>query len=407
MRRTATGLLVASALAGSCSGEAEPDGATPAVDAGTPAADAPADPDAPPAVERSPLDVSILYPITEGAASLAELPPVEADGHVLLEFEPFEAVAFDFSEGTPTETSFASLRWVSMRLDPCGRAATCAPLRLVFQPESGFDAAIHAFYDLGPDELRELADDIARLRHRHAPGLEVAEDWSVHPGLEAGTPYRDELVSLVRDRVSADRLQRIAAFAFPGSFPDPDGNQRWTFRLAERAGDSWALQPIRAGAEATTQTFDTNAFIEPDSRAVREVSVESEAACEVGYASSPEGVMTPGGALALGPACADEAEATELIDRARIVLDPSRTAVEDTDCASCHLAPVAARTLAERFPGAAGDAIAPAELGPPTAGIMRAFGYHEREDALIPVVSPRVRHETRASLDALSRRGER
>jgi hypothetical protein len=78
----------------------------------------------------------------------------------------------DLGEGTPGLAGLYGLRAVAFRIDPCFRVGgdgPCQPqIRLVWQPKSGSDAAVHTIHVLAESELGHLVSDVFELRATRA-----------------------------------------------------------------------------------------------------------------------------------------------------------------------------------------------------------------------------------------------
>jgi hypothetical protein len=268
------------------------------------------------------------------------------------------------------EVLYAGLKVVGVRLDGCffegAEATACdSQVRLVLQPVlevdgilTTRDAALHAFYGVPLEEVRELA---ARLAGTH--------DGSAGIGVHRAP---EKAASLVLQHVGERRLKRVTAMSVHPS------NDAWIFSGTDIGGVGRPSLPmVIIGVDMTDQHVTSTG------------GRETLAATLL-----PDPVIEPTIANYLDARRRDglgESERTAAIAALARLLDPAIHNSGTVDCASCHVA-----TSAYRFATRMADDEAVPMAYDDTRN-QRMFGYFGRE----PSISPRVVAETRLVLEWL------
>ena len=281
---------------------------------------------------------------------------------------------------------YAALKVVAVRLDPCfveARQTRDCPsqVRLVLQPVfaggpgspananaplTTRDAALHAFYDVPPDELRSLAQALLELR-----GDSPGDTISTHVAPE-------EAAALVLKRIGEDRLTRITHMSVHAS------NEAWVFAgfdIDPETGRRTDLL-VPGGIETPAHDFRFEQHL-------TNTGTDGELAATL----IPEPVIEPdiAGFLDARRRESLSAEAqTKALSAFTRLLDPAQHDPGTVDCASCHIASAAshfASRTAESAPSAYDD-----------TKNQRMLGYYFAE----PTVSPRVVAETDLVVETLN-----
>lgn len=286
-------------------------------------------------------DVSILYPLTAATAvdDLIAASARGAYGELIPRTLPGAADPIELAG--QIGATYAELRLVALRLDPCSARATCAPeVRAIFQPirvqdgqAGAVDGALHVFYAVPEPELVVFLKEILALKKAHGAGIEPGATLAVHPILAATGPRGAFALGLERallGHLGAARIQRVTAMAH--LFFD---NDAWSFALFERRGAEFEAATI-VDADATTQLVNGTSAVEPDIGGLFET------------AATPSLPQLGALAIAWRP---DQATAELEAGFAQAVAaqDPTRHTSEDTDCVSCHVAEGARRAGQEQY----------------------------------------------------------
>lgn len=286
-------------------------------------------------------DVSILYPLT-AATAVDDLIAAGARGAY------GELVPTTLAGSTPAldlagqiGATYAELRLVALRLDPCSARATCSPeVRAIFQPvavrdgqTAAADAALHVFYAVPDAELLRLLEEILALKKAHGDAVDYGETLSIQPILAATGlrgPFALGLERALLAHLGASRIERVTAMAH--LFFD---NDAWSFASFDRLGDRFAPATIVDTAETMQLINGTSADD-----------------AEIGglFDSTPTPSLPQLGALAMSsrPDQSTAAMATGFV-QAIAAQDPARHTSEDTDCVSCHVAEGARRAGIEHY----------------------------------------------------------
>jgi hypothetical protein len=284
-------------------------------------------------------DVSILYPLSpttrDGLIAAAE---VGAYGPLLPE---------DLVAGHPYPLdidgdTYADMRLVAVRLDPCSARGGCASeLRAVYQPivvrggaVSASDGAVHVFYAIPPAELLEVLKEILALKHAHGAGVVYPDALGPQPILAATGLAGDFAHGLHRVLLKHLGAQRIARVTFMRhEFPDEDA---WQFVLFERVGDAFVTRPIAHTQSPQQLLFGPSA------------TGDQIGGIRTAVDSTP--TLPELGALA---STARPAQVTPTIEagfaQAIAAQHPLAHSSEDTDCGSCHVAEGARRAGTELY----------------------------------------------------------
>jgi hypothetical protein len=319
-------------------------------------------------------DVSFLVPLDAGSSSLTA---ASVGGHgVLLPRARFDAFEMLTRVDEP-DALYGALHVVGVRLDPCfyegpiaADGATCtSQVRLVLQPVfpapapavglETRDAAMHAFYAVPEEELRDLAGELAARREAiDAPG-------------EALGVTAIDVADLLLPHLGAARLTRVTAMSV-----HPTG-QAWIFS-GQDVHDGVATDLAIRGVNEPDQHLTSKG-----GRATLDATLLPEPSIEPAIAPF----------LELARRETLDAEATDDgIGALERLLDPAEHNPGTVDCASCHVATTGLRYATravdpERVPAIYDD-----------TSNQRMFGYF----FAVPSVSPRVVAESRAALARLS-----
>lgn len=279
-------------------------------------------------------DVSILYPLPDTIDLLIQPTEQGAFGQLFPE-RLFPTVIGPVDGGT----TYADVRLIALRLDPCSARKTCnSEVRAIFQPvvvgpdgrPTVADGANHVFYAMPKAELVSFLKQILMLKDSYGAGIAYGSTLGPQPILVAtglDGDFARGLHALVLEHLGESRIERFTEFNH--QIPDRD---RWDFYLFDGAG--LARHPI-----ATTSTDEQQV---------------------TGTHTDP---LNAGGIVMVSPALAspltalvDEnrpADATDQIragfGRAIELQDPTEANSESVDCVSCHLAEGARRVGAAQY----------------------------------------------------------
>lgn len=350
-----------------------------------------------------PNDVSILMPLPVSAAADFLLRPDHrgGSGQLLPEvlFQALPTLAH-----YPLSVTYAKLRVVGIRLDPCFDSGDgrCQPqIRAVWQPveplpEGGLttlDAAVHTFYDLTPSEFAATLKAFEDLK------LEMGYPFrgallGPHPGLREhglSSEYGRKFFRILTERLGVSRMSQL------------------TFMTLGPAQDAWTFGAFKVAHGAATPT------VIPRTGSTTQMFVN-----QAGPARAFRGGFTPEpfGPDRFDPWTLDSndvepnrrAEITQAYVASVRLENPDLHSSVTADCASCHAAQ-AFRTWAERsFPAwnlrdagrpyvfRTGLSVENPSPHPDRTDRMRAFGYHGRE----PSIAQRTIHETARVLERLA-----
>lgn len=286
-------------------------------------------------------DVSILYPLppTTRVDDLIAAGDVGAFGTLVPEQLP--GLPLPVPSDSDASSTYADLRLVSLRLDPCSARATCSPeVRAVFQPvvtrDGGtvaLDGALHVFYGLPEAELVDFLVEILALKRAHGGGIAGGDVLGVHPILAASGPggaFAAGLERALLSHVGADRIERVTSMSHV--FFD---NDAWSFRVLDRRGDRFVESTVVDAAVTTQFANGTRA-------------TEDELG---GLFSGDETPSLPKLAALAAQWRPEVPTADQVAGFAQAIAaqDPHRHTSEDTDCVSCHVAEGARRAGVEVY----------------------------------------------------------
>jgi hypothetical protein len=264
--------------------------------------DAPAPPHR---VMIEPNDVAILYPPSGASIAVADLVPRA------IYVRAFGAEGSLQLGGTPAPPRLDELVLVAIRIDP-----EREQLRLVFQPRTDRDDAVHAFFALDHGGARELAEQIATLRGEVDLGPLAPHPLLVKPGA-----FATALASLVRRYANPTKLSRITVITSSG------------------LGTAWNFFGVDVAGGATTPVVIPTL---PPEVAFFAGFVDGELTGEPAF--TPESTtLDPRDDLRLlanhdrlaRSTAADRQRATAAAAR---IEDPAVHSSDTIDCASCHVA---------------------------------------------------------------------
>jgi hypothetical protein len=269
--------------------------------------DAPAPP---PRVTIGPNDVAILYPPSGASIAVGELVPRAS---YLRAFGAEGALQLG---GTPAPPRLDELVLVAIRIDP-----EREQLRLVLQPRSDRDDAVHVFFTLDHGETREFAERIATLRGENALG-----PLAPHPLLaQPASAFANGLATLVRHYANPAKLARITVFTSSG------------------LGTAWNFFGVDLGADGATTpvaipTLPATVHLE----AFFAGFVDGELTGEPAF--TPESTTLAADDDLRLLANRDRFARASVADRRRAaaaaarIEDPAVHTSDTIDCASCHVA---------------------------------------------------------------------
>ena len=343
-------------------------------------------------------DVAVLFPLPAPGAANGLWPASHdlGDGRVLLPANVVDRLG-EIVEGDASATTYASLRVVSFRLEPCFVAAAASPgacerqIRFVLQPvyqdphamlpTSTLDAAVHVLYALPDSVFMELVRAIVALRAPAAPSASAAAPLGVHPVLAAeglAGPFARALEARVMAGTARGHLVRATSMGVRGR------------------GNEWQLGGVRIGDDGAVTPLPI-----PDSGARLQSIVLQRGAQTFLKSISPQTAGTDDVSLLFDSLSAESASPADIsgaLHAANRIENPNVRTSEDTDCATCH-AIASSRLWAEKRFGHSEPAdrfVAPGfdlrAVSPQTSdlGVLRALGYFGSE----AVISPRAVNDT-------------
>lgn len=340
-------------------------------------------------------DVSVLFPLGRGDLWPASMPA--RGGQPLL---PRSAVDLPgrpvIRELQGPDATYAGLRVVSLRFDPCFSGNPCYPqIRLVLQGLSAngagaFDGAFHALYNLTADEFAGLTVRLKALG-ASAPENEGVTRLEVSPSLLAQGmtgAYAAGLRDLVTQYIGAPNLAKLTFMTRAAG-----GGDRWDF-------GGFNLKDFQPGGAFPIAGLDGG----PLQQTVREGGGGGPGrgpggAQAYAYAVTPDVlhgevalVLSSGAAANAAPA--DRQRAMDALTR---VENPSLESPDTVDCAACHLANRVRGHLQATFSlssslSYSGTAEATRLIGGAERDNenLRAFGYFNDQ----PAISQRTANET-------------
>jgi hypothetical protein len=285
-------------------------------------------------------DVSILYPLPTNDAELAAMIPA-SDVITAASYE----VAFGkpgtlLVGGTPAAPAHASLKVVAARFDPCFGATCESQVRLVLQPVKvaggADDTAIHAFFPMSREELKDTVQDVIALR-RAEGGTARLGALGPHPllkkeGLSGKTAKG--LKAILGSVAKPERLSRMTVFTTSGL------GTAWNFTgfdIADGAAKRMAI-PNLPGSEmvAFFTGFQGPFSGEPPFTPAAKVEKNEDNMQLLG-----NGTWAARSSV--------KAEARQIaVDATARIEDPGLHSPDTVDCASCHAAEPARRLVGEK-----------------------------------------------------------
>lgn len=351
------------------------------------------------------LDAGIAVDLTD-VAILAPLPGLwpasheVGDGRALLPPAVVEQLG-DIVAGDANASTYATLRVVSLRLEPCFRAVGASDgscerqVRFVLQPvivdsagaqpTTTLDAAVHVIYTLPDDAFAQLVRGIVELR----PALAATGPLGVHPVLAAegvAGPFARALEQRVFASAAKGRLARV------------------TFMGVRGRGNEWQLGGVRIAEDGAITPLPI-----PSSGARLQSIVLQRGAQTFVKSISPQtagsdDVSLLFDSLSAGVASPDQIGAA--LHAANRIENPNLRTSEDTDCATCHT--IASSRMwgektfgqhvdADRFAAPGFDLTSKSAALTADFGVLRALGYFGSE----PVISPRAVNDTARAAQAI------
>jgi hypothetical protein len=336
-------------------------------------------------------DVSVLFPLGHGDLWAASMPA--RDGQPLLPRSALDLPGRPvIRELQGPDATYAGLRVVSLRFDPCFPGNPCYPqIRLVLQglwPNGtiAFDGAFHALYNLTADEFAAVTTRLRTLAAL-APENDGVTRLEVSPSLLAQGmtgPYASGLKDLVTRYIGASNLAKLTFMTRTGG-----GGDRWdfggfNFKDFQPAGafpiagldGSTTIQTVREGGRGPGQGGQAyNYTVTPD-------ALRGELALVLSSGTAANATST------------DRQRAMDALAR---VENPSLENPDTVDCAVCHLANRLRGHLETTFAlNSSLSYTASSEMTRFLGGAerdkenLRGFGYFNDQ----PAISQRVANET-------------
>ena len=266
-------------------------------------------------------DVSILYPLPDARDQL--IAPSEQAAYGTLFPEPLFPTAIG-----PVDIgiSYADMRLVALRLDPCSARADCnSEVRAIFQPvvldaDGGItvaDGAIHVFYAMPRAELVAFLDEILALKE--TAGIAYGNELGPQPILVAeglDGAFAQGLHDLVLAHLGESRIERFTERNHQIPLQD-----RWDFYLFD--GPGLPRQTIATTTTDEQQVTGTRTDPASDGGVVVVNPVLDSPLMPIVDVGRPADVT-------------DDIRAG--FARAIELQDPTKETSESVDCVSCHLA---------------------------------------------------------------------
>lgn len=344
-------------------------------------------------------DVSILLPLGRGALWTASM---EARGGALFPRSAFDLINLPvIRELQGPDATYAGLRVVSVRFDPCFGGAPCYPqIRLVFQGlnqngTSAFDGAIHALYNLTVDEFAALTSRLKTVAVLAAENAAVTR-LEVSPALLAQGltgPYGVALRDLVAQYAGGPSLAKVTFMTRAQG-----GGDRWDF-------GGFNTRDFQPSGAFPIAGLNGNVLVQT----VRENGQRGGGgAGAAGYAYTvAPGTLRGELNLVLNSATAQASTAADrqrAMDALARVENPLVESAETVDCSACHLANRISGSLQASF--GLVSALSYTSAAEATRFIggaerdnqnLRAFGYFDAQ----PAISQRTANETLRVLSAM------
>ena len=348
-------------------------------------------------------DVSVLFPLGKGELWSAAL--AGRDGAALLPRSAFGLIRVQVIRELPGgDATYAALRVVSMRVDPCFIGSPCYPqIRLVLQAlapggASAFDGSIHALYNLTVDEFAAMTT-LLRAAAALAPENAAVPRLEVSPALISQGmtgAYGLALRDLVTQFIGGSNLAKLTFMT-----RNQGGGDRWDF-------GGFNLRDFEPGGAFPIAGLDRSALVQT----VRENGGGGGGGRGPGGAGAYAYTVTPSilrGELntVLSSATAQNASAAErqrAMDSLVRVENPLLESPDTVDCSGCHLANRLRGSLEASFGLTSALRYASAAEVTRLIGAserdnenLRAFGYFGPD----PAISQRTANETLKVLTAM------
>ncbi len=337
-------------------------------------------------------DVSVLFPLGRGELWTAAM--AARDGAALLPRTAFNLITLPLIEGLQgPDAAYAALRVVSLRFDPCFGGVPCYPqIRLVFQAltqngASSRDGAVHALYNLTPDEFAAVTTRLKTVAAL-APENNGVTRLEVSPALMTQGmtgAYGVALRDVVAQYAGSANLAKLTFMTRA-----PGGGDRWDF-------GGFNLRDFAPGGGFPIAGLNGNVLVQT----VLENGRGGQGGQGGGYAYTvTPGILRGELALVLNSGTAQNASLAErqrAMDALARVENPLVESADTVDCSACHLANRIRGNLQTSFGLSSALSYSSASEASRLIGgaernneNLRAFGYFDAN----PVISQRTANET-------------
>lgn len=356
----------------------------------------------PPSRSLATNDVSVLFPLGRGELWTASM--AARNGDVLFPRSAFDLIRVPvIRELQGPDATYAGLRVVSLRVDPCFGGSPCYPqIRLVLQGLStdgtrAFDGAIHALYNLTVADFASLATRLGTLAMLAPENVPVTR-LEVSPALLAqgmAGAYGVALREVVAQFIGGSNLAKVTFMTRAQG-----GGDRWDF-------GGFNTRDFQPSGAFPLAGIDGNVLVQT----VRENGQRGGGGAPPGaaaYAYSVTPSILRGELnLVLSSVTAQNASSGDrqrAMDALARVENPSLESPDTVDCSACHLANRIRGNLQSAYGlSSALSYTSPAEATRLISGAerdsenLRAFGYFDAQ----PAISQRTANETVKVLAAL------
>jgi len=316
------------------------------------------------------------------------------DGAALLPRTAFNLITLPLIEGLQgPDAAYAALRVVSLRFDPCFGGVPCYPqIRLVFQAltqngASSRDGAVHALYNLTPDEFAAVTTRLKTVAAL-APENNGVTRLEVSPALMTQGmtgAYGVALRDVVAQYAGSANLAKLTFMTRA-----PGGGDRWDF-------GGFNLRDFAPGGGFPIAGLNGNVLVQT----VLENGRGGQGGQGGGYAYTvTPGILRGELALVLNSGTAQNASLAErqrAMDALARVENPLVESADTVDCSACHLANRIRGNLQTSFGLSSALSYSSASEASRLIGgaernneNLRAFGYFDAN----PVISQRTANET-------------
>ena len=345
-------------------------------------------------------DVSVLFPL---GGQLWTSSMAARNGDSLFPRSAFDLIRQPvIRELQGGDATYAGLRVVSLRVDPCFGGSPCYPqIRLVFQGLSAdgtraFDGAIHALYNLTAEEFATLTSRlkaVAVLAPENAPVTRL----EVGPALLAqgmNGAYGLALREVVGQYIGASNLAKVTFMT-----RSPGGGDRWDF-------GGFNTRDFQPSGAFPLAGLDGSVFLQTVRENGQRGGGGPGAVGAYAYTVTP-GILRGELNLVLSSATAQNSTATDrqrAMDALARVENPSLESPDTVDCSACHVANRIRGNLQAVY--GLSSALSYTSAAEPTRLIggaerdnenLRAFGYFDVQ----PAISQRTANETLKVLAAM------